>query len=82
MSGRLELRLSLDQTAQDVIERLRVETQAETRAAVLRDALGVYNALHEMLRDNPGQRLVLLNRASGSMRELAIPRLQQQPEAP
>ncbi len=71
--------LVLDSKAQAVIAALKLATRAESAAHVLRDALGVYNALFEML--TRGETLAVVNRAANEMRELTFPSLQRKARA-
>lgn len=71
-----KIRLVLDDEAQATLEVLKTATHAESMAHVLRDALGVYSALHEMLRESPGTQLALVDHVRHELQELNIPSLQ------
>lgn len=48
----------------------------KTMACVIRDALGVYSALRELLSENgPEAKLAIINRARHELQELSIPSL-------
>lgn len=68
------IQILLDEDAQTTLTVLQEATGARSMAEVLRDALGVYNSLHEMLSE-PGKCLALVNREAGEMQELFIPSL-------
>lgn len=72
-----KIQLVLDEQALNTLESLRVATHAESMAHVLRDALGVYNSLYELLRENgSGAQLAIIDRARQEMQELSVPSLQ------
>lgn len=68
-----KIQLILDEQAQETVEKLFAETGAESIAHVLRDALGVYATLHELL--TPGITLALIDRGKSEFQELNIPSL-------
>ena len=70
-----KIQLNLDAEARKILLDLVARTSAESMAEVLRDALGVYNSLHDMLAKDEGNRLALVNREAGTMQELNIPTL-------
>lgn len=71
-----KIQLILDEQAQETLAKLVESTGAESMAHVLRDALGVYSSLHEML--TPSLELALINRSEGVFQELAIPSLRRE----
>jgi len=69
------INLELDDQAQSTLERLQKATN-ESMAHVLRDALGVYSALRDLLSENgPEAKLAIINRARHELQELSIPSL-------
>jgi hypothetical protein len=67
------VQLRLDAEAMETLERLGAATGAERAVDVLRDALGVYNALHALLQ--PGWTLALVSDDRSAMQELNVPTL-------
>ena len=68
-----KIQLVLDEEAQKVLLELQAASGAESMAAVLRDALGVYYSLREILNSEPDMTLALINRERSEMQELVIP---------
>lgn len=76
MNAKKKIQLVLDEEAQATLQALQDSTGAGSMAEVLRDALGVYNSLRDMLTDGGGQkRLALIDRSAGELQELIIPSL-------
>jgi hypothetical protein len=72
-----KIQLVLDEEQQTTLDALRDATHAESMAHVLRDALGVYSALHELLRERgPEAQLAVIDRAKQEFQELNVPSLQ------
>lgn len=76
MSAKKKIQLVLDEQAQATLEDLVEATKAESMAHVLRDALGVYSTLHQMLTESPSSQLALIDRLKQELQELNIPSLQ------
>lgn len=77
MSTKKKIQLVLDEQAQATLEGLVEATNAESMAHVLRDALGVYNSLYELLRESgPSAQLAIVDRVRQELQELNIPSLQ------
>jgi hypothetical protein len=75
-TSKKKIQLVLDEEAQTTLEALRHATGAASMAEVLRDALGVYNSLRDMLAaEGQNRRLALIDRSAGEMQELIIPSL-------
>jgi hypothetical protein len=70
-----KLQLMVDAEAKLVLAGLQAVTGAVSVAEVVRDALCVYRALHELLADGQGV-LMLVDREAGTQQELRIPSLE------
>jgi hypothetical protein len=70
-----KIQLVLDEDAQAALEALVKATHAESMAHVLRDALGVYNSLYELLSANGTAQLALVDKTRHELQELQIPSL-------
>lgn len=75
MESRKRIQLVLDAEAQKVLEKLQAATGANSMAEVLRDALGVYDSLHEMLAEDEQNTLAIVDRKRSRMQELHVPSL-------
>ena len=72
-----KVQLVLDVEAQDILEKLKESTGAESQAHVLRNALGVYSALYDLLKKGgPSTHLALVDRSRNEMQQLSIPSLE------
>jgi hypothetical protein len=74
-----KINIEFDDEALDTLERLREGTNAPSVAAVLRDALGVYSSLYDMLPPQSGKRLALIDRDTGQLQQLHVPSLSREP---
>jgi hypothetical protein len=72
-----KVQLVLDDEAQDILEKLKESTRAESQAHVLRNALGVYAALYDLLKKGgPNTHLALVDRSRNEMQRLSVPSLE------
>jgi hypothetical protein len=72
----MKVQLVLDDETQDVLEKLKESTSAESQAHVLRNALGVYAALYDLLKKGgPNTHLALVDRSRNEMQRLSVPSL-------
>lgn len=63
MSKKLDAAMELNEELMQALNRIREETRAKSMADVLRTALGVYYALHDLLKENgPNATLAIINR--------------------
>lgn len=67
------IQLVLDDEALSTLTRLQEQTRASSLAEVLRDALGVYNALRDLLVEDTV--LLLNHRSTGEVQPVVIPSL-------
>lgn len=68
------MQLTIDREALSVLKKLQEATNQPTMAAVLRDALGVYDGLHTALSESPRMKLALVG--EGVIQELRVPSLE------
>lgn len=68
-----KIQLVLDEQAQETLAALVESTGAESMAHVLRDALGVYSTLHEMLTAKTGLVLSIVDHTDNTIQALNIP---------
>lgn len=71
-----KIQLALDEEAVSTLELLLQQTGAQSMAEVLRDALGVYSSLRDLLAGNAGCELALIDRRAGEFQALTIPSFQ------
>jgi hypothetical protein len=77
MNSKKKIQLVLDEQAQATLENLVTATRSESMAHVLRDALGVYSSLFDLLQSSgPTAQLAIVDRARQELQELNIPSLQ------
>ncbi len=72
-----KVQLVLDEQAQETLAKLVESTGAESMAHGIRDALGVYAGIHDML--TPGISLALVDRNKNELQELNVPSLTRVP---
>jgi hypothetical protein len=71
-----KIELVLDDEAMSALAVLQNETTADNLAEVLRDALGVYRSLRDLLGRDGDKRLAIVDSTFGELRELTIPSFQ------
>jgi hypothetical protein len=77
---RKKIQLVLDDEAVKTLEDLQAVTGAGSMTEVLRDALGVYSSLRELLTRGDGHhQLAIVDKAAGEFQELTIPSFQKTP---
>lgn len=70
-----EITLRLDAEALATLDALVARTTAKTRGEVLRDALGLYVSLADMLTARDGNALAMVNRKENEIQDLTVPSL-------
>lgn len=76
---RKKIQLVLDDDAVKTLSELQAMTGAGTMTEVLRDALGVYSSLRELLSRSQGGQLAIVDKVAGEFQELTIPSFQRTP---
>jgi len=74
-----KIQLVLDDEAVKTLSELQAVTGASTMTEVLRDALGVYSSLRELLSRSSGTQLAIVDKSIGEFQELTIPSFQRTP---
>lgn len=67
------VQLVIDEYTVDLLERLRSDTRAASTTEVLRDAIGAYSSLRELLFSKPGLEIGIIDRSRGEFMPLVIP---------